>query len=113
MPAGFAQQDVQNALDKVRLDTTGTCGVYLPAGDYQTTGKFQVYGKAVKVVGAGAWYTQFVAPATMSRQYLVQSNYIVLLGVPQVSTPVASAVSAEFSHCRIRPALRTAHATAS
>ena len=35
VPAGFTQQDVQNALDKVRMDTTGNLiGVYLPAGDY-------------------------------------------------------------------------------
>jgi hypothetical protein len=56
---------VQNALDRVRMDTTGNLvGVYLPAGDYQTASKFQVYGKAVKVVGAGPWYTQFRAPTT-------------------------------------------------
>ncbi|MGQ4515483.1 galactose-binding domain-containing protein [Streptomyces sp. DW26H14] len=64
-PAGFAQQDVQNALDKVRMDTTGKLvGVYLPAGDYQTSSKFQVYGKPVKVVGAGPWFTRFFAPST-------------------------------------------------
>ncbi|MGW1004985.1 discoidin domain-containing protein [Streptomyces sp. NPDC002520] len=64
-PAGFGQQDVQNALDTVRQDTTGKLvGVYLPAGQYQTTGKFNVYGKAVKVVGAGPWYTQFNSPTT-------------------------------------------------
>ncbi|MEV6116097.1 discoidin domain-containing protein [Streptomyces sp. NPDC052109] len=64
-PAGFGQQDVQKALDTVRQDTTGKLvGVYLPAGQYQTTGKFNVYGKAVKVVGAGPWYTQFNSPAT-------------------------------------------------
>ncbi|MGW4403836.1 galactose-binding domain-containing protein [Nonomuraea sp. NPDC004702] len=62
VPAGFSQQDVQNALDKVRQDANLT-GVYLPAGTYQTTGKFQVYGKAVKVVGAGPWYTRFVSPS--------------------------------------------------
>nr|WP_245984458.1 discoidin domain-containing protein [Streptomyces tateyamensis] len=63
VPAGFAQQDVQNALDKVRMDTTGTLtGVYLPAGQYAVTGRLTVYGKAVKVVGAGVWYSQFVAP---------------------------------------------------
>ncbi|MFF5113953.1 discoidin domain-containing protein [Streptosporangium sp. NPDC000509] len=62
-PTGFTHQDVQNALDRVRMDTTGTLvGVYLPAGTYQTASKFQVYGKAVKVVGAGPWYTQFRAP---------------------------------------------------
>ncbi|MFJ2028561.1 discoidin domain-containing protein [Streptosporangium sp. NPDC087985] len=65
VPAGFTHQDVQNALDKVRMDNTGTLvGVYLPAGTYQTSSKFQVYGKAVKVVGAGPWYTQFQAPST-------------------------------------------------
>ncbi|MFJ6523509.1 discoidin domain-containing protein [Streptomyces filamentosus] len=65
VPAGFGHQDVQNALDRVRTDTTGTLvGVYLPPGDYQTASKFQVYGKAVKVVGAGPWYTRFHAPAT-------------------------------------------------
>jgi hypothetical protein len=65
VPAGFAQQDVQNALDKVRMDTTGALvGVYLPAGTYQTSSKFQVYGKPVKVAGAGPWYSQFAAPTT-------------------------------------------------
>jgi hypothetical protein len=62
-PGGFTHQDVQNALDRVRMDTTGNLiGVYLPAGEYPTTSKFQVFGKAVRVVGAGAWYTRFVAP---------------------------------------------------
>ncbi|MET1072434.1 MAG: discoidin domain-containing protein [Umezawaea sp.] len=65
VPTGFGHQDVQNALDKVRMDTTGTLiGVYLPAGVYQTASKFQVYGKAVKVVGAGPWFTRFQAPST-------------------------------------------------
>ncbi|WP_082373379.1 discoidin domain-containing protein [Nocardia sp. NRRL S-836] len=65
VPAGFSHQDVQNALDRVRMDTTGTLiGVYLPAGTYQTAQKFQVYGKAVRVVGAGPWFTRFQAPAT-------------------------------------------------
>jgi hypothetical protein len=58
VPAGFDQQSVQNALDTARQDTT-KLGVYLPAGDYQTPNKFQVYGKAVQVVGAGPWYTRF------------------------------------------------------
>ncbi|WP_052088490.1 discoidin domain-containing protein [Paenibacillus wynnii] len=63
VPAGFTHQDVQNALDKVRMDTTGNLvGVYLPTGTYETSSKFQVYGKAVKVIGAGPWYTRFVAP---------------------------------------------------
>ncbi|MET9126205.1 discoidin domain-containing protein [Streptomyces sp. NPDC004528] len=65
VPAGFAHQDVQNALDKVRMDTTGKLvGVYLPAGDYETSSKFQVYGKAVQVIGAGPWFTRFHAPSS-------------------------------------------------
>ncbi len=62
VPTGFAQQDVQNALDKARQDSS-LVGVYLPAGDYQTSSKLQVYGKALKVVGAGPWYTRFLAPS--------------------------------------------------
>ncbi len=63
VPTGFTHQDVQNALDRVRMDTGGKLvGVYLPPGDYQTSSKFQVYGKAVKVVGAGPWFTRFHAP---------------------------------------------------
>ncbi len=65
VPAGFTHQDVQNAIDKVRMDTTGKLvGVYLPAGDYETASKFQVYGKAVKIVGAGPWFTRFHAPSS-------------------------------------------------
>ncbi|KAB8197339.1 glycosyl hydrolase [Nonomuraea phyllanthi] len=63
VPAGFSHQDVQNALDKARMDA-GLVGVYLPQGDYQTTGKFQVYGKSVKIVGAGPWFTRFHSPAS-------------------------------------------------
>jgi hypothetical protein len=63
VPTGFTHQDVQNALDAVRMDTTGTLvGVYLPAGTYTTSQKLQVYGKAVKVAGAGMWYTRFQTP---------------------------------------------------
>ncbi|GAB3974877.1 discoidin domain-containing protein [Plantactinospora veratri] len=62
-PTGTGHQDVQDALDRVRMDTTGNLiGVYLPAGTYSTSNKFQVYGKAVKVVGAGMWYTRFATP---------------------------------------------------
>ncbi|MFI6320057.1 discoidin domain-containing protein [Nonomuraea sp. NPDC050556] len=63
VPTGFGQQDVQNALDRVRQDATLT-GVYLPAGDYTTSSKFNVYGKAVRIVGAGPWYTRFRTPQT-------------------------------------------------
>ncbi|MEV6108115.1 discoidin domain-containing protein [Streptomyces sp. NPDC051940] len=67
VPAGFSHQDVQNALDRVRMDTTGQLtGVYLPAGNYETSSKFQVYGKAVKVTGAGPWFTRFHAPSSQT-----------------------------------------------
>lgn len=63
-PTGFTHQAVQDALDKVRMDTTGVLkGVYLPTGDYSTSSKFQVYGKAVDIVGAGPWFTRFYAPS--------------------------------------------------
>lgn len=61
VPAGFSHQDVQNALDKARME--GLAGVYLPAGDYTTSNKFQVYGRAVDIVGAGPWFTRFHAPS--------------------------------------------------
>ncbi|XVS66907.1 discoidin domain-containing protein [Actinosynnema sp. CA-299493] len=64
-PTGFGHQDVQNALDRFRMDTSGTLlGVYLPAGTYTTAQKFQVYGKPVRVIGAGPWFTKFVVPST-------------------------------------------------
>lgn len=64
-PTGFGHQDVQNALDRFRMDTSGNLlGVYLPAGTYTTSQKFQVYGKPVRVVGAGPWFTKFVVPTT-------------------------------------------------
>ncbi|MDU0292856.1 discoidin domain-containing protein [Saccharothrix longispora] len=64
-PTGFGHQDVQNALDRFRMDTSGNLlGVYLPAGTYTTAQKFQVYGKPVQVVGAGPWFTKFAVPTT-------------------------------------------------
>ncbi|MET7968805.1 discoidin domain-containing protein [Micromonospora sp. NPDC005305] len=63
VPNGFSHADVQNALDAVRMDPTGNLvGVYLPPGTYDTAQKFQVYGKPVRVVGAGMWYTRFQTP---------------------------------------------------
>lgn len=62
VPAGFTQQDVQAALDKVRQDSTLT-GVYLPAGNYSLSSKVNVYGKAITLIGAGPWFTKFSAPA--------------------------------------------------
>jgi hypothetical protein len=65
VPNGFDQQAVQAALDAARMDA-GKAGVYLPPGDYQTSSKFQVYGKAIQVVGAGPWYTRFFTPQNQS-----------------------------------------------
>ncbi|MBB3131290.1 hypothetical protein FHS19_006010 [Paenibacillus rhizosphaerae] len=66
-PTGTTQQAVQHALDQVRMDQTGQLvGVYLPAGTYETGAKFQVFGKPVKVIGAGPWYTKFVAPSNLT-----------------------------------------------
>ncbi|MEV6493619.1 discoidin domain-containing protein, partial [Actinoplanes sp. NPDC051633] len=61
VPAGFDQQSVQNALDAARMDTS-KAGVYLPPGEFPTQNKFQVYGRAIQVVGAGPWYTRFLTP---------------------------------------------------
>ncbi|GAA2477218.1 discoidin domain-containing protein [Winogradskya humida] len=65
VPTGFDQSSVQAALDAARMDSSKT-GVYLPAGDYQTSSKFQVYGKPVQIIGAGPWYTRFFTPQTQS-----------------------------------------------
>lgn len=65
VPAGFGQQDVQNAINAVIADPTKT-GVFLPQGTYTNEYKFQVYGRAMKIVGAGPWFTRFTAPAGQS-----------------------------------------------
>ncbi|MEU4242288.1 discoidin domain-containing protein [Actinoplanes sp. NPDC026619] len=65
VPTGFDQQSVQNALDTARQDTT-KLGVYLPAGDYSTSSKLQVYGRPIVVTGAGPWYTRFRTPDTQT-----------------------------------------------
>ena len=63
-PTGFSHQDVQNALDQARMGSAQ--GVYLPAGTYQTSNKFQVYGKPLQVIGAGPWYTRFETPTNQT-----------------------------------------------
>ncbi|SEG74760.1 CARDB protein [Actinacidiphila yanglinensis] len=76
VPAGFTQQDVQNALDTARQDTT-KLGVYLPAGTYQMSSKLTVYGRSIKVIGAGPWFTQFTTPQTQENTdggFTVQST---------------------------------------
>jgi hypothetical protein len=61
VPAGFTHAAVQAALDTARQNPALT-GVYLPAGTYATSSKFQVYGRSVRIVGAGPWFTRFTAP---------------------------------------------------
>lgn len=63
-PTGFTHQAVQNALDQARMGNAQ--GVYLPAGVYQTAQKFQIHGKAIKVIGAGPWYTRFETPTSQT-----------------------------------------------
>ncbi|MDQ1484548.1 MAG: hypothetical protein QOJ62_241, partial [Actinomycetota bacterium] len=58
VPASTSQQDVQTAIQNAESSSTAL-GVYLPAGTYPVSTKFQVSGKAIKVVGAGPWFTQF------------------------------------------------------
>jgi hypothetical protein len=61
VPAGFTHAAVQDALDTARQNRNLT-GVYLPAGTYSTSSKFQVYGRSIRVIGAGPWFTRFTAP---------------------------------------------------
>ncbi|GIJ43177.1 glycosyl hydrolase [Virgisporangium aliadipatigenens] len=61
VPTGFGQQDVQAAIDRARQDAN-LVGVYLPAGTYPAQQKYQVYGKALRIVGAGPWFTRITAP---------------------------------------------------
>ncbi|GIF69633.1 glycosyl hydrolase [Asanoa ishikariensis] len=63
VPTGTSQQEVQAAFDAARQDTT-SLGVYLPTGTYETSNKFQIYLRPIKVVGAGIWYTRFQTPQT-------------------------------------------------
>ena len=61
VPTGTSQQEVQAAFDAARQDAN-SLGVYLPAGTYETSNKFQIYLRPIKVVGAGIWYTRFQTP---------------------------------------------------
>ncbi|MFC0627703.1 discoidin domain-containing protein [Kribbella deserti] len=65
VPNGFTHQAVQDAIQRA-IQETNLVGVYLPPGDYQTSSKFQVNSKAIKIQGAGPWYTRFRAPATQA-----------------------------------------------
>ncbi|MEO6703561.1 MAG: CARDB domain-containing protein [Jatrophihabitantaceae bacterium] len=65
VPAGFSQQNVQDALNAASTDTS-KLGVYLPAGSYSTSYKFQLSGRAIKVIGAGPWYTALFTPQDQS-----------------------------------------------
>ena len=56
-PAGRAERAGRGP-DGHQQGSASTCR----PGDYQTSNKFQVYGKAIQVVGAGPWYTRFHTP---------------------------------------------------
>nr|WP_211344963.1 discoidin domain-containing protein [Rarobacter incanus] len=60
-PAGFTQQDIQAAIDKV-AGSDQYAGVYLPPGDYTVDGTLWVWGRAMDIVGAGPWFTLLHAP---------------------------------------------------
>ncbi len=60
VPAGFGHQNVQDALDKVRMDTTGSLvGVYLPTGDYQTIEQVPGVRQGDQGDRRRPWYTRF------------------------------------------------------
>jgi len=65
VPTGTSQQEVQAAFDAARQDPN-SLGVYLPPGTYETTNKFTIYLRPIKVVGAGMWYTRFQTPQSQS-----------------------------------------------
>jgi hypothetical protein len=61
VPTTFDQSGIQAAISAASQDATKV-GVYLPAGDYQVSSKFQVSQKALDIVGAGPWFTRLLAP---------------------------------------------------
>ena len=58
---GLDQSAIQAALNTANQSATAT-GIYLPAGDYQVSQKFQIGQKPLQVVGAGPWFTRLYAP---------------------------------------------------
>jgi hypothetical protein len=65
VPTTFDQNGIQAAISAASQDATKV-GVYLPAGDYQVSSKFQVSQKALDIVGAGPWFTRLLAPSTQT-----------------------------------------------
>ena len=109
VPAGFDQQSVQNALDAARMDTS-KAGVYLPAGDYSTANKFQVYGRAIQVVGAGPWFTRFRTPQTGSETdagFRADSSATVRRSRTSRSSATTRSGSTGRARCSTSPTCRT------
>ena len=59
--SGLDQSAIQAALNTANQSATAT-GIYLPAGDYQVSQKFQIGQKPLQVIGAGPWFTRLYAP---------------------------------------------------
>ena len=59
--SGSDQNAIQTAINTANGSSTYT-GVYIPAGDYAVSGKFNLGTKALQIVGAGPWFTRLVAP---------------------------------------------------
>jgi hypothetical protein len=65
VPATLDQNGIQGAISAASQDAT-KLGVYLPAGDYAVSSKFQVSQRALDIVGAGPWFTRLIAPSAQT-----------------------------------------------
>ena len=60
--SGFDQNAIQTAISTASQSSTYT-GIYLPAGTYTVSSKFQISQKPLEIAGAGMWYTRIEPPA--------------------------------------------------
>jgi hypothetical protein len=65
VPATLDQNGIQSAIQTASADAT-KLGVYLPAGDYAVSSKFQLNQRALDIVGAGPWFTRLLAPTSQT-----------------------------------------------
>jgi len=63
--SGFDQNAIQTAISTASQSSTYT-GIYLPAGVYTVSSKFQISQKPLEIAGAGMWYTRIEPPAGQS-----------------------------------------------
>ena len=63
--SGFDQNAIQTALSTASQSSTYT-GIYLPAGVYTVSSKFQISQKPLEIIGAGMWFTRLEPPAGQS-----------------------------------------------